>query len=166
MGDEWRLLRFHRTVPEAHKRVREMIPRIYTFADDLDSGADGNLLVLNFLTHFQTELPKLFGLGVLCNDELIGHLLIQFEEYYGCTNMTVLQYQVDKTAPRAFHASSWEEVLEIADFAGANNIVGICPDEKVERLHKIFHGMKRYATLMTLDLDEIRRGRLKEAANG
>lgn len=163
---EWRVLRFHKDVPEAHTRLREIIPRIYDFAAELDSGADGNQLVYNFLQHFKTPLPRLFALAPLLDDKIVGHLLIQFEDYYGCINMTVIQYQLDVAPPRWFHKQSWEEILEIADIAGANNLVAICPDEKIERLHKIFHGMKRYATLMTLDLDEIRRGRLKEAANG
>lgn len=166
MADSWRLLKFHKDVPEAHTRLREMIPRIYTFVDALDSGADANMLVQHFLTHFTADLPALFGLGIIHNDRLVGHLLIQFENYYGCTNMTILQYQVDEATPRAFHAEAFAQLCEIGHFAKANNLVAVCPDEKVERLHKIFHGMQRYATLMTLDLTEVRRGKLEEAANG
>jgi hypothetical protein len=166
MGDNWRLLKFHKDVPEAHERVKELIPRIYTFIEALDSGADPNILVQHFLTHFTADLPRLFALGIIHDDRLVGHLLIQFEEYYGCTNMTVLQYQIDEATPRAFHKEAFEELVKIGHFARANNMVAVCPDEKVERLHKIFHGMQRYATLMTLDLAELRRGKLKEVSNG
>jgi hypothetical protein len=163
---EWRLLKFHKTVPEAHSRLRDLIPRIYAFADELDSGADGNTLILRLLMHFYAEVPEIFGLGIMRGDELVGHLLVQFEDYYGCKNMTVLQYQLDEATPRAFHREAFEELLEIGHLFGADNLVAVCPTEKVERIHKIFHGMQRYATLMTLDLTAIRRGKLKEAANG
>lgn len=163
---EWRLLKFHKDVPEAHERMEDLIKRIYAFVRVLDSGADGNMLVSHLLTHFQAELPVLFALGIIHDDKLVGHLLIQFENYYGCTNMTILQYKIDEATPRAFHKEAFDQLVEIGHFAKANNMVAVCPDEKVERLHKIFHGMQRYATLMTLDLAELRRGKLKEAANG
>ena len=166
-SDEWRLLRFHKNVPEAHERMRELIQRIYTFVDELDSGADPNMLISHVLVHFQADLPLLFALGVIHDDRLVGHLLIQFEDYYGCRNMTVLQYKVDETAPRSFHRESFEEILEIGHFANARNLVAVCQDEKIERVHKIFHGMSRYATLMTLDLEARRRAmQLGEVANG
>lgn len=166
MGD-WRLLRFHKTVPEAHERMREFIERVYVFVDELDSGADPNMLVQHILTHFTADLPLLFGLGVICDDRLVGHMLIQFEEYYGCRNMTVLQYKVDETAPRAFHTESFEAICDIGHFANARNLVAVCQDEKIERVHKIFHGMQRYATLMTLDLEERRKSmQLGEVSSG
>ena len=162
------MLRFHKLVAEAHERMRELIPRIYKFVDDLDSGADPNKLVQNLLTHFESDFPNLFALGIMHNDRLVGHLVIQFENYYGCTNMTVIQYQLDEPPPRSFHQQAFEELLTIGDLVNARNLVAVCPDERVERLHKIFHGMKRYATLMTLDLDAVRaeREKTEEAANG
>jgi hypothetical protein len=166
-SDEWRLLRFHKSNPEAHERMRELLKRVYFFVDELDSGADPNMLAQHILTHFTADLPLLFGLGVIHDDRLVGHLLIQFEEYYGCRNMTILQYQLDEAPPRAFHRESFEELIEIGGYANARNMVAVCQDEKVERLHKIFHGMKRYATLMTLDLEEHKNSKqLEEVANG
>lgn len=166
-SDEWRLLRFHKSVPEAHERMKELLDRVCIFVGELDSGADPNQLMNHILTHFTADLPLLFGIGVMRNDAMVGHLLIQFEDYYGCRNMTVLQYKVDETAPRAFHQQSFEELLDIGHFANARNMVAVCQDEKIERAHSIFHGMKRYATLMTLDLEERRRQmQLGEVANG
>lgn len=163
---EWRLLRFHHSVPEAHERMRELVQRIYAFIDKLDSGADGNQMVQLLLAHFATDRPLLFGIGVIHDEKMVGHLLMQFENYYGCTNMTVLQYELDESPPRAFHRESFDELVEIGRLVGARNLVAVCPDERVERLHRIFHGMRRYASLMTLDLNTVQARGLKEAANG
>jgi hypothetical protein len=162
----WRLLKFHRAVPEAHQRMRELIRRVYAFIDKLDSGADGNQMVQLLLAHFATDKPLLFGIGVIHDDTLVGHILMQLENYYGCTNMTVLQYELDESPPLAFHRESFGELLDIGQIVGARNLVAVCPDERVERLHRIFHGMKRYATLMTLDLRTVQQNELEEAANG
>lgn len=163
---DWTLLRFHKVVPEAQALMRQLVARVYAFCDELDSDANANLMVSSLLAHFQTDLPAMFGLGILRDGHLVGHLLCQIENYYSQMNLAVLQYELDEAPPREFHKVAYQELIDIAVMAGATKIIAICPDDKVVRIHKLFHHMEVYATIMSYDLTEEREEKIKEVSNG
>ncbi len=151
----WFMLPMVREEELADHYMPALVDRVFAFCEMDDAAANPNQLVHMIYAHYFSDKPStLFGLAFIKDAEMVGHFLVQIEQFYGTTNMTVLQYSLDEPAPRDVHKRIYTEIQDIARACGAKNLLGICPNPKIERIHRIFHGMKRYATIMTYDLTE------------
>jgi hypothetical protein len=152
---QWLFLPMTRDDKLADKLMPSLVDRVFDFCDLEDAAANPNILVHMIYGHyFSATRAKLFGIGIVKDGVMVGHFLVQLEDFYGTANMTVLQYSLDESPPREFRDQVLWDLRDLARKCGAQNLCGVCPDEKVERLHRVFHGMKKFATIMTYDLTE------------
>lgn len=140
----------------------ELEVRVRRFAQELDSKADPEQLAHALRAQFATGRSDLWAMGVLApmqylpDYELVGHLLVQRENYYGHVSMLALQWDMDEgfALTREARRQAVMTLKALCRAAGASTLVALCPDDRVARAHRLFLGMGRFATMMTLDLEE------------
>lgn len=149
----------------AWQLMPELLERIIRFPELVpEAEMDHVALARSFTQHFVCGSPALAALGVVptSNGErqprLIGHILWEIQESYGDKSLVVLQYVLDKGVPRETHQEGMRVLEEVGKANGCSSLIAACPSEAVARVHRMYHGFERYATLMRRRL-EVKDGR-------
>jgi len=165
MAENIHLLVFRPEEKLAWKFMPELLERIASFHRLVpEATMDHRALAVSLTQHFVCSSPLLAGLGFIQEDpetenlSLVGHIVWQIQESYGEKSLVVLQYALDKGVPRETHKEGMAILDSVARAQECGAIVAACPSEAIARIHRVYHGFERHATLMRRPV-EVQNGR-------
>jgi hypothetical protein len=151
--DDWTFRILHVSQKGDHRILLDMLPRIYDFSAEHEPNINPSSVVADLHLCFVRggDLHTLFIFEH--GNEIVGHMLFEKGSYRGREFWTAVQYVNAEAVPRKLRAQGWKFIKDVGRALGVQTIVGVCPDERVARAHRIFHQMERYATVMHYHLD-------------
>lgn len=126
--------------------------RVADFCVKYDTDADPMLMVAQLRTAFVQPKSNAYILLLLEDGNVIGHLLVTLEEWFGTRIASIVQYELDKTIPRSMANETLRCVEDWARQAGAAFVQCMARNEAVARTFSTYFNFKRERVMLRKSL--------------
>ena len=144
-----------RTDPISWSYFPYIVLRAQAFIKEYDADANPQIFADVMVANFAAATPSMIAIGLINESGfLVGHLVVQIEDYMGSRFATIIQLEVDSESalkPEVI-APAYDWIKGWAAKCGAKRLQCMARNDAVARLFRQRYGFEKKRVLMTLAL--------------
>ena len=129
----------------------QLLDRIRAFCVKFDSDAEVEDLCQEYLENFVSRTPQAIAIVSVAGTRVTGHMLGFIQQVGRKKALHVFQYEVDESLGEILKAG-FDLFCDWGVSRGATMITAEAINDKIERLDRVFFGLKRHRILLRKEL--------------